>query len=197
VLDKVKEIRRVTWTLVSVNSTVLDYDAQRVLLGLSSEGLAATFNQGPHAEVVRQGLIEAIGLDARVEGIAAPGGGPGAAPSRPSGSSTPTSAEQLGARRGPPEVPHGAPPAQEWSEAARDAPPDWATGAGDPEAAPPTQQKAATPDPQPPERPTGRSGGDLPRDDDEDLESSGTVGLPVIEKVLGGTVIAVDDDPTH
>src|SRR5690606_10067042 len=80
VLDKVKEIRRVTWTLVSVNSTVLDYDGQRVVLGLSSGGLAATFNQGVHAEVVRQGLIEAIGLDARVEGTAAPGGGSGGAP---------------------------------------------------------------------------------------------------------------------
>jgi len=37
----------------------------------------------------------------------------------------------------------------------------------------------------------------VPRDDDEDLESSGAVGLPVIESVLGGTVIAVEDDPTH
>ena len=86
VLDKIKEIRRVTWTLVSVNSTVLDYDGRKVLLGLSSQGLASTFNQGPHAEVVRQGLIEAIGLDARVEGTAAPGGG-----STPPSSSTPPS----------------------------------------------------------------------------------------------------------
>lgn len=37
----------------------------------------------------------------------------------------------------------------------------------------------------------------MPREDDEDLESSGAVGLPVIESVLGGTVISVDDDPTH
>ncbi|QDO90047.1 DNA polymerase III subunit gamma and tau [Ornithinimicrobium ciconiae] len=97
VLDKVKEIRRVTWTLVSVNSTVLDYDGTRVLLGLSSEGLAGAFNQGVHAEVVRQGLIEAIGLDARVEGTAAPGGGgtfpaggtPPPSPPAPGGSEPP------------------------------------------------------------------------------------------------------------
>jgi hypothetical protein len=27
------------------------------------------------------------------------------------------------------------------------------------------------------------------------METSGTVGQPVIESVLGGTVIAIDDDP--
>ena len=43
----------------------------------------------------------------------------------------------------------------------------------------------------------GARAGDVPRDDDEDLESSGAVGLPVIESILGGTVISVDDDPTH
>jgi DNA polymerase-3 subunit gamma/tau len=29
------------------------------------------------------------------------------------------------------------------------------------------------------------------------LESSGAVGQPVVESVLGGTVIAVDDDPSR
>jgi DNA polymerase-3 subunit gamma/tau len=31
--------------------------------------------------------------------------------------------------------------------------------------------------------------------DDEDLAGSGAVGQPVIESVLGGTVIAINDDP--
>ncbi|USQ76637.1 DNA polymerase III subunit gamma and tau [Ornithinimicrobium cryptoxanthini] len=325
VLDAVKEIRRVTWTLVSVNSTVLDFDGRRVLLGLSSEGLATTFNQGVHAEVVRQALVEAIGLDARVEGTAAPGGasapsartrggadgGPPQSPrpaAQQAGTSEgdlPTAAEQLGvtdnraagsqtgdnrsgdnraggqgdsrpdgrARRGA--TTSGAPPAQEWSESSREAPPPWAVeepgetpdqrgstseqprvspadqlsadrpstdqqsadqqsaghqsadhqsanhqsageqGPPPPQSSPPppseraprqeaaerapvrptpTQPEAApTSAPEPPRRP----GGDIPREDDEDLESSGAVGLPVIESVLGGTVIAVDDDPTH
>jgi DNA polymerase-3 subunit gamma/tau len=38
-------------------------------------------------------------------------------------------------------------------------------------------------------------GGDAPSADDEDLTSSGAVGQPVIETVLGGTVIAINDDP--
>ncbi len=260
ILDKVKEIRRVTWTLVSVNSTVLDYDGQRVLLGLSSEGLAATFNQGVHAEVVRQGLVDAIGLDARVEGTAAPGGAPPGASSHPQGPSSPgaaapSAAEQLGVtgaartgRQSP--APGGVPQAQEWAQVAREAPPAWATeepatgpsapasgqadpppvqrheaGSAAPRSAPPAgapepgrHSTAATsgaepghqqPGPQqapggttqtgpaPAMEPPRAPGGDVPGDDDEDLESSGAVGLPVIESILGGTVIAVDDDPTH
>nr|WP_281497221.1 DNA polymerase III subunit gamma and tau [Ornithinimicrobium sp. F0845] len=288
ILDKVKEIRRVTWTLVSVNSTVLDFDGRRVLLGLSSEGLASTFNQGVHAEVVRQALIDAIGLDARVEGGVAPGGGgPGGSappPSRgpgpgvsapprtgaPPTSTTPdepSAAEQLGAVGGPRggsqsgrNAPAGAPPAQEWAESAREAPPTWATetvpdnaaprptpaaetadphptparGSAEPHAKPdpgaagqsttaagpspgpagpsptpaepsptpgqpsPTPAESrSTPAPASAPKPAPQPGGDVPRDDDEDLESSGAVGLPVIESVLGGTVIAVEDDPTH
>ena len=274
VLDKVKEIRRVTWTLVSVNATVLDFDGRRVLLGLSSEGLAATFNQGNHAEVVRQALIEAIGLDTRVEcgvnpgggssprpgasspdstgpgGTGAPGGpgvggpGPNTRPSadrasadrgrgpqgEPGPAGQPSAAEQLGVVSGGGSAPRraGAPPAQEWSESAREAPPAWATE--DPEPGPQTEPQTSstpgpesdpasgaksaarpgsqsapppTPRPTPQEAPTPQNppptnpSGDLPGDDDEDLETSGAVGLPVIESVLGGTVISIDDDPTH
>lgn len=226
VLEKIKDIRRVTWTLVSVNSTVLDYDGRRVLLGLSSEGLAQTFSQGVHAEVVRQGLVEAIGLDTRVEGTVAGGpsgrGGAGGAPGgpgpRPGGSARPgadasgtgargggpSPAEQLGVTPGVAPVDRAgtAPPAQEWSEAAREAPPAWATQpAGTAPAGAPSPPVSAAPAaaataeaaPSRAEVP----GGDVPREDDEDLESSGAVGPGVIESILGGTVIAVDDDPTH
>lgn len=37
--------------------------------------------------------------------------------------------------------------------------------------------------------------GDQPSEDDEDLATSGSVGQPVIESVLGGTVIAINDEP--
>jgi DNA polymerase-3 subunit gamma/tau len=51
-----------------------------------------------------------------------------------------------------------------------------------------------TADPTPVE--TGSSSSpDAPRPDDEDLASSGAVGQPVIENVLGGRVIAINDDP--
>ncbi|MGB5936231.1 MAG: hypothetical protein WBG76_10230, partial [Ornithinimicrobium sp.] len=37
--------------------------------------------------------------------------------------------------------------------------------------------------------------GDIPAKDDDNLEKSTTVGQPVIESVLGGKVIAIDDEP--
>ena len=70
VLATIFSIRRATWTFLSQHSQVLDYDGQRLLLGISSRGLARTFQQGQHAEVVRQALIDSRGVDCRVEGVA-------------------------------------------------------------------------------------------------------------------------------
>lgn len=69
VLKRIFSIRRVTWTFLSEHAQVLDYDGSRLLLGIATKGLATTFRNGPHAEVVRQALIDALGVDARVEGI--------------------------------------------------------------------------------------------------------------------------------
>lgn len=69
VLGKVFTIRRVTWTFLSEHAQVLDYDGRRLLLGIATRGLAATFRSGQHGEVVRQALIDAIGLDATVEAV--------------------------------------------------------------------------------------------------------------------------------
>ncbi|MEO8556803.1 MAG: DNA polymerase III subunit gamma and tau [Actinomycetota bacterium] len=69
VLTKIGTITRVTWSLVSENTRVLDYNGERLLLGLASEGLLTTFRGRNHAEVVRQALSEVIGVDARVEGV--------------------------------------------------------------------------------------------------------------------------------
>ncbi|MBO3159972.1 DNA polymerase III subunit gamma and tau [Dermatophilus congolensis] len=70
VLAVIFGMRRATWTFLSQHSQVLDFDGQRLLLGINSRGLARTFVQGSHAEVVRQALIEARGVDVRVEGVA-------------------------------------------------------------------------------------------------------------------------------
>ena len=53
VLAKLFEMRRSTWTFVSQNAQVADYDGHRVLLTISTVGLADTFRRGPHAEYVR------------------------------------------------------------------------------------------------------------------------------------------------
>ena len=60
VLAKIFSIRRTTWTFLSEHTQVLDYDGRRLLLGIQTEGLAATFRRGQHAELVRQALSEGL-----------------------------------------------------------------------------------------------------------------------------------------
>jgi DNA polymerase-3 subunit gamma/tau len=78
--------KRTTWTLLSEHATVYDYDGSKVVLGISTVGIANTFRHGPHADLVRQALIDVLGVDARVEGIPTPDAGQSA----PSGDSHPT-----------------------------------------------------------------------------------------------------------
>lgn len=117
---------------------------------------------------------------------AAAAGGPAATPA-----STDTDlAEQLGAVGGRSAADGSGQP--EWSQASRsgDAAPAWATGASAPVSSPPAAgPEAAT------AATSSAPSGDAPSEDDEDLTTSGAVGQPVIETVLGGTVIAINDDP--
>jgi DNA polymerase-3 subunit gamma/tau len=78
--------KRTTWTLLSEHATVHDYDGSKVVLAISTVGIANTFRHGPHADLVRQALIDVLGVDARVEGIPTPDAGQSA----PSGQSHPT-----------------------------------------------------------------------------------------------------------
>ncbi len=75
VLGRIFTMRRATWTFVSAHAQVIDYDGQRLVLGIATTGLTQTFRQGNHAELIRQALIDEIGLDARVEGVPMPAGG--------------------------------------------------------------------------------------------------------------------------
>jgi DNA polymerase-3 subunit gamma/tau len=75
VLGRIFSVRRATWTFVSEHAQVIEYDGQRLVLGISTTGLTQTFRQGNHAELIRQALIDQIGLDTRVEGVPMPTGG--------------------------------------------------------------------------------------------------------------------------
>ncbi len=76
VLARIFTIRRVTWTFLSEHAQVLEYDGQRLVLGIATDGLARTFHSGNHAEVVRQALSEALGVDTRIEGVSMSAGIP-------------------------------------------------------------------------------------------------------------------------
>ena len=100
-LAKIFSIKRVTWTFLSEHAQVLDYDGRRLLLGISTIGLANTFRKGQHAELVRQALIEVLGVDAVVEGIPTPdSAAPAASPARSAGDSEPSAPAPPDAGRG-------------------------------------------------------------------------------------------------
>ncbi len=69
VLARIFTMRRVTWTFLSQHAQVVDYDGNRLVLGIATVGLTNTFRAGNHAELVRQALIDEIGVDVPVEGV--------------------------------------------------------------------------------------------------------------------------------
>jgi DNA polymerase-3 subunit gamma/tau len=72
VLDRVKGYRRVTWAQLFEKSEVLDVDDRQLSLGLSDIGAHRAFSQGGHDEIVRQALIDVIGLDVQVTALLDP-----------------------------------------------------------------------------------------------------------------------------
>jgi DNA polymerase-3 subunit gamma/tau len=72
VLTRLSELRRTSWTLVSQNAHVASLEGTRLVLAFSSAGLRDAFARGAHPELVRQALIDAVGIDCGVEAIVDP-----------------------------------------------------------------------------------------------------------------------------
>ncbi|HET7820556.1 MAG TPA: DNA polymerase III subunit gamma and tau [Ornithinibacter sp.] len=216
VLEWLSRNKRVTWTFVAQNAQVVDYDGRRVLLGISTVGLAETFRRGAHADYVRQALIDVLGVDARVEGVASeevaaataqapsePSGSPesgDAGPGAPSPAASATAPSD--ARDGSGSAPAGASsrpaggasgggssrtrePAS-WSDAPPppDTAPTWASPLEQARAAVAVETEAVVVEHQVDD--TAISA------DDESIDDLTDVGVPVVERILGGTVIAED-----
>ena len=219
VLGRIYQMRRATWTFLSEHGQVISYDGQRLVIGISTTGLANAFRAGSHADVVRQALIDALGVDARVEGIATPDAQPTPEPSTPAQASMPRRAPQQEAAP-PAERPRPDPPAPTAGgdvgvPAATQAPdsrPDWSATPADPRSAPtwatadpfatrpesaatPQDRTAPAPEPVAP-TPAARPGA-LDEygvsEDDEDIVEAGDAGPAVVERILGGTVIREDE----
>ncbi len=188
VLAKLFEMRRSTWTFVSQNAQVADYDGHRVLLTISTVGLADTFRRGPHAEYVRQALIDVLGVDARVEGrptdepYTPPTGPPPAAVADESPAAVPPPTPE------PPNASSPLPQTPSWSDAPPppDTAPEWAT---------PMERARATvaEEEQEAAAPAHVVDDTAVSDDDESIDELDVVGVPVVERILGGTVIAEEE----
>lgn len=218
VLEWLSRHKRVTWTFVAQNAQVLDYDGQRVLLGISTVGLVETFRRGAHADYVRQALIDVLGVDARIDGQASDA-------VKPSQGEPvePAPARADGSAGGPPQpesppapVPTPAAPADDAPRSPASGPPPSAPApASTPRApVPPTREPASWSDAPPPVESAPSWASPFERakavvaeeveqpavehvvddtaisDDDESIDDLADVGVPVVERILGGTVIS-------
>jgi DNA polymerase-3 subunit gamma/tau len=196
VLARIFTVRRVTWTFLSQHAQVVEYDGSRLVLGIATSGLANTFRQGNHAEVVRQALIDALAIDVRVEGRTLK---PNESPDLPAPESAVAARDDVprdDAPPAPPSPPDGgasegqAPPAPEEEPSPPEDPPDPAAAPDRTEAQPPAR----------PGRPRGRTSArqasaappvdpdEVASIDDEDVDS-GESGQALIERMLGGQVL--------
>ncbi|MEI2730516.1 MAG: DNA polymerase III subunit gamma and tau [Dermatophilaceae bacterium] len=207
VLGRVFTMRRVTWTFLSQHAQVLEYDGTRLVLGIATTGLANTFRQGNHAELVRQALLEEIGLDVRVEGVPMIDGGSTGAPPGPAA----LTAEPTFSGNGPTASGDG-------QTASGDGQTGFVDISGDSGApvSPTREAGAATERPVPvrpdhdaalfggrsapadsppvPPTPWPHQAEDVPSRDDEDVENGGESGRAVIERMLGAQVIEELDE---
>jgi DNA polymerase-3 subunit gamma/tau len=210
--------KRATWTLLSEHATVQDYDGTRVQLAISTVGLANTFRSGTHAELVRQAMIDVLGVDARVEGTPAnqreAGATSASGPPTPQVGS-PWGAEQSGTKPSGTEEYASSGPVRDRDDSARDdnargdaTDRDGATGAGS------AIGESDDPEPSDAERshaellgvpssdaessravsfhgavPGTASADSAVSADDEDVQGPGEVGPSVVERLLGGQVI--------
>lgn len=197
-LDKVKEMRRFTWILLSQNAQVIGLDGGILTVGFKTSGAKDSFVGGGSEEILRQAALDVIGADWRVESIVDPSADPGAgvAPviTRPATDSGPGPA--AGAATSPPASP------------AAERPPAWVSDDSQqtaqpmrPQAAPPAPETIAsvrsniapTRTGDQPVRPVDNRDDDV-RADDQDLDDGGLGGADLIVRELGGTVI---DEITH
>ncbi|RNL81322.1 DNA polymerase III subunit gamma and tau [Nocardioides marmorisolisilvae] len=78
VLEKVKEMRRFTWILLSQNAQVIGLDGGVLTVGFKNAGAKDSFIGGGSEEILRQAAIDVIGVDWKVEAIVDPSADPGA-----------------------------------------------------------------------------------------------------------------------
>jgi DNA polymerase-3 subunit gamma/tau len=78
VLDRVKEHRRAVWMMLFEKSQVLDVDDRQLTIGLGDPGSVKNFATGGKDELVRQAVIDVLGIDVHVVAVHDPSGPGGA-----------------------------------------------------------------------------------------------------------------------
>jgi len=210
VLETLGRLRRVTWVLVSQNAQVVDVTETTVKLGFTTQALANTFANGPHTDYVREAIAQTLGATLTVEPVLGNSGGVAEAPARGSSQaassasgprdSRPTSWDSPPPNQGAtapswePEPNHESQPqasvhAVSVDEEAEEKPHrPWERAAAPSEI---DENGDALPDnvrhlPAP--TPVGAEFEES-SEDDEILENSDSVGIPLVQREMGGEII--------
>jgi DNA polymerase-3 subunit gamma/tau len=77
-LDRVREMRRYTWILLSQNAQVIGLEGNVLTVGFRNAGARESFVGGGSEEILRQAAIDVIGADWQVDSIVDPSADPGA-----------------------------------------------------------------------------------------------------------------------
>jgi DNA polymerase III subunit gamma/tau len=85
VLEVVKGLRRFTWTLLSHNAQVAALAGDRLTLAMINAGARDSFARGGSDEIVREALIQVLGVDWKVDAIV----DPSTAPTEPAAATPP------------------------------------------------------------------------------------------------------------
>jgi DNA polymerase-3 subunit gamma/tau len=105
VLEKVKGRRRFTWILLSQHAQVADVGDGALTLALANAGARDSFLRSGNEEILRQSLMDVLGVDWRVEAILDPSAGPGdraGTPPPPTAPAAGSAAETTEAQPAPP-----------------------------------------------------------------------------------------------
>ena len=127
-LEEVKGRRRFTWILLSQNAHVAEIRDGVLMLAMAGVGARDSFAKGGSQDVLREALIEVLGVDLRIETMVDPSVG-GAAPQRtgappaPTGPVTRTRAIPPPSRSTPVAEPPGSPRKRVSRRASRCVPP--------------------------------------------------------------------------
>lgn len=208
ILEAVKNRRRLTWMLLLNNAQVAGFDGQTLQLGFDNPGARNSFANSGSEDVLKQAIVDALGVEWRIEAIVdpsggggtsagpsggpgggfggggaggGPGGGPGGGGSRPAAPPAPPVAYDPAPPAQPAPSAPSAPQGGPVHQAAPQAAPQPGPGRGGAGQGPPPLMSDETPPP---------LEDDIPEDDDVDLVESPLSGYELFVREMGATVIA-------
>ena len=72
IIEAVKTRRRLTWSLLTGSAQIISIDDKNITIALTNAGARDSFSRSGSEEIVRQAIIDVVGIDRRVEAVVDP-----------------------------------------------------------------------------------------------------------------------------